>query len=79
VHAHTSSVCSIARGRTAGRGDAKRVHHLCYISPPLQGREVHETQCLGCETVTRTDVVFYHLSLAIEQHSSLTHCLRQFR
>ena len=45
----------------------------------LQGREVHETQCLGCETVTRTDVVFYHLSLAIEQHSSLTHCLRQFR
>ena len=48
-------------------------------SPFPQGREVHETQCLGCETVTRTDVVFYHLSLAIEQHSSLTHCLRQFR
>jgi ubiquitin C-terminal hydrolase len=49
------------------------------ITTSLQGREVHETQCLGCETVTRTDVVFYHLSLAIEQHSSLTHCLRQFR
>lgn len=36
-------------------------------------------QCLGCETVTRNEVVFYHLSLAIAQHSSLTHCLRQFR
>jgi hypothetical protein len=60
--------------------NASTSHRVQAVSHVLaQGREAHETQCLGCETVTRTDVVFYHLSLAIEQHSSLTHCLRQFR
>ena len=45
----------------------------------FQGKEVHETRCLQCETVTTSENVFYHLSLAITQNSSLTACLRNFR
>ena len=45
----------------------------------MQGREVHETRCLCCETVTKNETDFYALSLAITQNSSLTHALRSFR
>ena len=44
-----------------------------------QGREVHETRCLWCETVTKTETEFYALSLAVTQNSSLTNALRNFR
>ena len=40
---------------------------------------MHETRCLWCETVTKTETEFYALSLAITQNSSLTNALRSFR
>ena len=45
----------------------------------LQGKLVNETRCLRCETVTSREEAFYDLSLEIEQNSSLTACLRNFR
>ncbi len=43
----------------------------------LQGREVHETHCLGCETIAHSEEPFFNLSLPVEHNCSLTHCLAQ--
>ena len=40
---------------------------------------MNETRCLRCETVTSREEAFYDLSLEIEQNSSLTACLKNFR
>jgi hypothetical protein len=40
---------------------------------------VNETRCLQCETVTSREEVFMDLGLEIENNTSLTACLRQFR
>ena len=45
----------------------------------MQGTLVNETKCLECETVTLREEAFYDLSLEIEQNTSLTSCLRNFR
>jgi hypothetical protein len=44
-----------------------------------QGTLVNETKCLACETVTAREEAFYDLSLDIDQNTSLTACLRNFR
>ena len=44
-----------------------------------QGKLVNETRCLQCETTTSRQEAFYELSLDIEQNSSLSTCLRNFR
>jgi hypothetical protein len=44
-----------------------------------QGRLVNETRCLQCETVTSREEVFMDLGLEIENNTSLTACLKQFR
>lgn len=44
-----------------------------------QGKLVNETRCMQCETVTSREEAFYDLSLEIDQNSSITSCLRQFR
>jgi hypothetical protein len=49
-----------------------------WVHSLFQGREVHETRCLWCETVTKTETEFYALSLAVTQNSSLTNALRNF-
>ena len=49
------------------------------LSRPTQGKLVNETRCLRCETVTSREEAFYDLSLEIEQNSSLTACLKNFR
>ena len=45
----------------------------------VQGKLVNETRCLQCETTTSRQEAFYELSLEIEQNSSLSTCLRNFR
>ena len=45
----------------------------------VQGKLVNETKCLQCETVTSREEAFYDLSLEIEQNSSVTSCLQNFR
>lgn len=40
---------------------------------------MNETRCLHCETVTSREEVFMDLSLEIDQNTSVTSCLRNFR
>ncbi|KAF2403888.1 cysteine proteinase [Trichodelitschia bisporula] len=57
------------------------------IAKPQSSRWVHElfegtltseTRCLTCENVSQRDEAFLDLSVDLEQHSSVTSCLRKF-
>ncbi|KAI8834495.1 hypothetical protein BC829DRAFT_365611 [Chytridium lagenaria] len=51
---------------------ASWVHEL------FEGQLTNETKCMTCETVTNREEAFLDLSVDIEQHSSVTSCLRNF-
>ena len=51
---------------------ARWVHEL------FEGTLTSETRCLTCENVSQRDEPFLDLSVDIEQHSSVTACLRRF-
>jgi ubiquitin C-terminal hydrolase len=56
----------------SGHKDATFVHEL------FEGQLTNETKCLTCETITSRDEPFMDLSVDIEQHNSITSCLRNF-
>ncbi|KAF2132804.1 cysteine proteinase [Dothidotthia symphoricarpi CBS 119687] len=44
----------------------------------FEGTLTSETRCLTCENTSQRDEVFLDLSVDLEQHSSVTSCLRKF-
>ncbi|KAK2738744.1 hypothetical protein FQN57_006911 [Myotisia sp. PD_48] len=52
--------------------DTNWVHEL------FEGKLTSETQCLTCEKKSQRDEIFLDLSVDLEQHSSVTACLRKF-
>ena len=36
------------------------------------------TKCLNCENVTEMGETYFHLSVTVEQNTSLTHCLKKY-
>ena len=44
----------------------------------FEGTLTSETRCLTCENLSQRDEVFLDLSVDLEQHSSVTSCLRKF-
>ncbi|GMH43250.1 hypothetical protein BSKO_11172 [Bryopsis sp. KO-2023] len=61
-----------ARGVPASEPVTTWVHEI------FQGKLVHETRCLQCETTTSQEEVFMDLHLAIEHNCSLTSCLKKY-
>ncbi|GAA5821352.1 hypothetical protein JCM11251_004584 [Rhodosporidiobolus azoricus] len=53
-------------------------HAQTWVHQLFEGTLTNETRCLSCETVTSRDESFLDLSIDIEQHTSVTACLRQF-
>ncbi|GAU96903.1 hypothetical protein RvY_08274 [Ramazzottius varieornatus] len=51
---------------------------LTWIHEIFQGTLTNETKCLNCETVSSKDEDFLDLSVDIDQHTSLSACLRGF-
>lgn len=49
-----------------------------WVHDIFEGVLVSETKCLTCETVSQRDETFLDLSIDLEQHSSVTSCLRKF-
>jgi len=49
-----------------------------WVQRIFEGKLVHETKCLRCETVTSREEVFMDLQLAIEHNCSLTSCLKRY-
>ncbi|MBE7182704.1 MAG: hypothetical protein INR71_16105, partial [Terriglobus roseus] len=74
VTATTNKLQQQQHALTNGNGDsnARWVHEL------FEGTLTSETRCLTCENVSQRDEAFLDLSVDLEQHSSVTSCLRKF-
>lgn len=57
---------------TKTAGSTRWVHEL------FEGTLTSETKCLTCENVSQRDETFLDLSVDLDQHSSVTSCLRKF-
>ncbi|KAL2758759.1 hypothetical protein ACRALDRAFT_1092506 [Sodiomyces alcalophilus JCM 7366] len=66
----TTQVNGIAR--SSGPSGTGWVHDI------FEGVLTSETKCLTCETASQRDETFLDLSIDLEEHSSVTSCLRQF-
>lgn len=49
-----------------------------WVHDIFEGLLTSETQCLTCETGSQRDETFLDLSIDLEEHSSVTSCLRKF-
>lgn len=49
-----------------------------WVHELFEGTLTSETKCLTCENISKRDEVFLDLSVDLEQHSSVTSCLRKF-
>ncbi|KAJ3411465.1 hypothetical protein HDV05_002154 [Chytridiales sp. JEL 0842] len=49
-----------------------------WVHELFEGQLTNETKCLTCETVTNKEEAFLDLSVDIDQHTSLSTCLRNF-
>ncbi|KAJ5374699.1 Peptidase C19 ubiquitin carboxyl-terminal hydrolase 2 [Penicillium concentricum] len=49
-----------------------------WVHELFEGTLTSETKCLTCEKVSQRDEIFLDLSVDLEQHSSVTSCLRKF-
>lgn len=58
--------------------NSSNVPNTRWVHELFEGLLTSETKCLTCENVSRRDEAFLDLSIDLEQHSSVTSCLRQF-
>ncbi|WEW57674.1 ubiquitin carboxyl-terminal hydrolase [Emydomyces testavorans] len=68
----SSSLATTPSNSMKSSQNTRWVHEL------FEGTLTSETQCLTCETVSQRDEVFLDLSVDLEQHTSVTSCLRKF-
>ncbi|KAH8697770.1 hypothetical protein BGW36DRAFT_379413 [Talaromyces proteolyticus] len=64
--------------RVDGSTGSKTPNTSRWVHELFEGTLTSETQCLTCEKVSQRDEVFLDLSVDLEQHSSVTSCLRKF-
>ncbi|PGH07396.1 hypothetical protein AJ79_06298 [Helicocarpus griseus UAMH5409] len=74
---HTTTTGSVATTLTASNG-TKSPNTTRWVHELFEGTLTSETQCLTCEKVSQRDEVFLDLSVDLDQHSSVTSCLRKF-
>lgn len=71
-HQITSPANKLLTDSTNSTNNSSWVHEL------FEGTLTSETRCLTCENVSQRDEVFLDLSVDLEEHSSVTSCLRKF-
>lgn len=49
-----------------------------WVHDVFEGIVTSETKCLTCETASQRDQTFLDLSIALDEHTSVTSCLRKF-
>ncbi|KAK3942170.1 hypothetical protein QBC46DRAFT_82438 [Diplogelasinospora grovesii] len=81
----TQSVENVGGASTAlqkwpgsGVGNGVRTPGTGWVHDIFEGVLVSETRCLTCETASQRDETFLDLSIDLEEHSSITSCLRKF-
>lgn len=58
--------------------DAAAPNSTGWVHELFEGTLTSETRCLTCENTSQRDEAFLDLSVDLEQHSSVTSCLRKF-
>lgn len=69
---------STESGEVSSSSGSKTPNTTRWVHELFEGTLTSETQCLTCEKVSQRDEVFLDLSVDLEQHSSVTSCLRKF-
>ncbi|KAI9039965.1 ubiquitin C-terminal hydrolase CreB [Aspergillus affinis] len=69
---------STESGEMSSSSGSKTPNTTRWVHELFEGTLTSETQCLTCEKVSQRDEVFLDLSVDLEQHSSVTSCLRKF-
>lgn len=70
---------AVASAATAmGLGGGTRSPGTGWVHEIFEGVLTSETKCLTCETASQRDETFLDLSIDLEEHSSVTSCLRKF-
>ncbi|KAE8442704.1 hypothetical protein EG329_002949 [Mollisiaceae sp. DMI_Dod_QoI] len=64
--------------RAMGLNNGTRSPGTGWVHEIFEGVLTSETKCLTCETASQRDETFLDLSIDLEQHSSVTSCLRKF-
>lgn len=57
---------------------ANGTNNIGWVHDLFEGTLTSETRCLTCENTSHRDEAFLDLSVDLEQHSSVTSCLRKF-
>lgn len=73
-----SAVTNAASAMGLGGGSGTRTPGTGWVHEIFEGVLTSETKCLTCETASQRDETFLDLSIDLEQHSSVTSCLRKF-
>ncbi|RKF65004.1 putative ubiquitin carboxyl-terminal hydrolase creB [Golovinomyces cichoracearum] len=60
------------------QGDKTKTTSTGWVHEIFEGVLTSETKCLTCETVSQRDETFLDLSIDLDEHSSVTSCLRKF-
>lgn len=74
----TDSSATSTGTQVNGSTGSKTPNTTRWVHELFEGTLTSETQCLTCEKVSQRDEVFLDLSVDLEQHSSVTSCLRKF-
>lgn len=74
----TESSTASTGTQVGGSTGSKTPNTTRWVHELFEGTLTSETQCLTCEKVSQRDEVFLDLSVDLEQHSSVTSCLRKF-
>ena len=61
-----------------GKSTASTKSNSGWVHELFEGTLTSETRCLTCENTSQRDEAFLDLSVDLEQHSSVTSCLRKF-
>lgn len=72
-----SSAGELVSATRAAEG-SRTPSNIGWVHELFEGTLTSETKCLTCENISKRDEIFLDLSVDLEQHSSVTSCLRKF-
>ncbi|KAI9812418.1 MAG: hypothetical protein M1827_004649 [Pycnora praestabilis] len=72
-----SAVTNLASALSTSNG-SRTSSSTDWVHELFEGTLTSETKCLTCENVSQRDEAFLDLSVDLDQHSSVTSCLRKF-
>ncbi|KAI9795387.1 MAG: hypothetical protein M1835_005902 [Candelina submexicana] len=72
------ALTSVLAATSAPSSGAKSPAVTGWVHDLFEGTLTSETKCLTCENISQRDEAFLDLSVDLDQHSSVTSCLRKF-